>query len=326
MPNPTRGDLYVNKLLGNFAVGWVQSQNVYIAGKVFTNIPVDDKTGNYGEYNRADWMRDEAEERAPGNESAGGGWDIDNSAEYICRRISYHFDVDNEKLASTQKPFNLKKDGTRFVSQKLLINRERKFANRYFGASKGWNDRAGVAGTPSTNQFKQFNKDGSKPADTIMAYIDEIAGYGFKPNKITSSPDVYRCLCNHSDVLSRIQYSQKGIVTADLLAELFGVEEFLVARAVANTAPKGAAENTNFIFQNGLLITYSDPNPTIESPTAGATFSWRAYAGASDLGSRIKEFPIDEKDCVRIEGDMASDQKMVSGILGTFMAGVLAAA
>jgi hypothetical protein len=324
---PIRSSLYVNKLLSDFAVGWVQSQDVFVAGKVFTYIPVDEKVGNYGEYNRADWLRDEAAPRAPGAESAGGDWDQDLTGEYNCKRISYHSDVDNEKLAIAQKPFNLKRDATKFVSRKFLIRNERKFATDFFGASKGWNDRAGVDSGPSTNQFIRFNKTGSTPVDTIQAYRDEIAAYGFKPTTILASPDVHRCLCNHTDVLGRIQYSQKGIVTDSLLAELFEVKNYYVGLAVANTAAKGATEDTGFIFENGLLIAYVDPNPgSVDTPTAGATFAWKNYAGASDLGTRIKEFPIDAKDCVRVEGDQAIDMKMVVGALGTYLATPLAVA
>jgi hypothetical protein len=322
---PNRTDLYVNKLLGNFAVGWMQSQDVFVAGKVFSYLPVDEKTGNYGEYDRADWLRDEAAPRAPGTPSAGGDYDIDLSGEYICKRISYHSDVDNEKIAVTQKPFNLKRDATRYVSRKFLIYNERKFSTDFFGASKGWNDRAGVDSGASTNQFIRFNKTGATPVDTVQKYRDEIAAYGFTPNVILASPDVHRCLCNHADVLGRIQYSQKGIVTDSLLAELFEVKNYYVGRAVANTAAKGATEATSFIFSNGLWIGYVDPSPgSVDTPTAGATFAWRNYMGASDLGTRVKEFPIDERDCVRIEGDQAVDMKMISGVLGTYLATPLA--
>jgi hypothetical protein len=325
---PDRHDLYVNPLLGNFAVGWLQKQEAFVATKIFKHLPVDTKTGNYGEYNRADWLRDEAKERAPGSESEGGDYDIDITPEYNCKRISFHHDVDNQKLAEAQKPFNLKKDGTSFVMRKFLIRDERRWATDFFNSGKGWNDRTGVdSSSPSTNQFTRFNKSGSTPVSVIQGYCDEIAAYGFRANTILASPDVHRVLCNHTDVLGRIQYSQKGIVTSSILAELFEIKDYYVGYAVANTAAKGAAENTDFIFKNGLWIGYVDPEPSsVDTPTAGMTFAWKAYTGASDKGTRVKEFPIDARDCVRIEGDRAIDMKLCCGVLGTFLQTPLATA
>jgi len=319
---------YVNKLLSNWGVGWWQRQENYIALKVATVLPVKQRTGNYGSMDRADWFRDEVAERVRGQESAGGDYEVDLDNEYNCRRRSFHYDIPNDELEETDKPFDLKRDGTRFVMQKFAIRAERQFASSFLGSGKGWNDRTGVASTtPSTNQFTQFNKTGAKPVDVVHEYRDEIAGYGFKPNVFIASPDLHRCLCNHDDVLKRIQYSQKGIVTEDLLAELFEIEHYYVARAVANTAVKGAAENTGYIFRNGFWLGYIDPTPaSVETPTACMTFALEKYFGATRLGSRIKEFPIDEKDCVRIEGDQAIDMHIVEGALGTYGISPLATA
>jgi hypothetical protein len=112
---------YVNKLLSNWGVGWWQRQENYIALKVATVLPVKQRTGNYGSMDRADWFRDEVAERVRGQESAGGDYEVDLDNEYNCRRRSFHYDIPNDELEETDKPFDLKRDGTRFVMQKFAI-------------------------------------------------------------------------------------------------------------------------------------------------------------------------------------------------------------
>ena len=58
---------------------------------------------------------------------------------------------------------------------------------------------------------------------------------GMRPNVAIMTPDVERVLANNSLVLDRIKYTQRGIVTRDLLASLFGADNAYVLSAVEYT-------------------------------------------------------------------------------------------
>jgi hypothetical protein len=58
------------------------------------------------------------------------------------------------------------------------------------------------------------------------------------------------------------------------------------------------------------------------TPSAGYTFTWNGYLGASETGSRIKVIRADLLESDRVEIDMAYDQKLVSADLGYFFGAI----
>jgi len=97
MPNPTAGDVHVDRLLGNISTAYIQKQSAFIADKAFPVVPVDNKSDRYTSYSKEDWLRDEAQERAPGTESAGGSYEIDTSPSFYCRKYAFHKDIDESE-------------------------------------------------------------------------------------------------------------------------------------------------------------------------------------------------------------------------------------
>jgi hypothetical protein len=81
---PTAGDVHVNHFLSDLSVAYIQKQSSFIADKVFPVVPVEHQSDRYPVYNKDDWFRDEAQERAPGTESAGGGYEVDTKPTFYC--------------------------------------------------------------------------------------------------------------------------------------------------------------------------------------------------------------------------------------------------
>jgi hypothetical protein len=134
------------------------------------------------------------------------------------------------------------------------------------------------------------------------------------------SPSVFYALKNHEDILDRIKYTEKGIVTADLLAALFEVDEVHVAWAVVNTAVSGATDVINFVMGKHLLLCHVAPRPALKTPSAGYIFTWTGLLGAGAFGNRIVRIPMDTLGLgtERIEGEIAFDAKIISQELGCF--------
>jgi hypothetical protein len=149
---------------------------------------------------------------------------------------------------------------------------------------------------------------------------------GIRPNVLVIGAEVYAAHKNHADILDRIRYTQKGIVTTDLLAQLFDVDQVLVAWAVKNSAAKGAAENNAFIFGKGALLAYRAPRPGLKTASAGYTFAWTGLEGAGAFGNNMTrlEMPWLGRGTERIEGEMAYDMQVVAKDLGTYFTSVVA--
>lgn len=320
MPQPTRGDVHVNQPLTNISIAYIQDQNNFIADKVFPNIPVPKQSDRYFVYDRSSWFRDEAQLRAPGTESAGGGWDIDNTPTYYANVWAIHKDVDDQIRANADSPINMDRDSTEWVTQQLMIRREKAWASKYFAQSIWATDRQGVAAGPTGTQFLQWDDPAATPIEDITTSalnVEQLTG--FRPNTLVLSPYVFNAIKNNADVIDRVKYTQTGVVTTDMLAGLFEVDRVLVARGVNDTANEGATSVYDYIISNkAALLVYSNPRPSILQPSGGYTFSWNGLLGAGAAGNRIKRFRMEELSSDRIEGEMAFDQKLIAADLGVF--------
>jgi len=322
MPQPTAGDVHVNAPLSNILVAFIQNSANFIADKVFPNIPVQKQSDRYFTYNRRDWLRNEVRERASGTESAGSGFRVDSEQNYSATVQAVHKDIDDQMRANQDEPLNMDRDGTEWVAGQMMAKRDIMWALNYFKLSTWTGSSTGVDIVPTT----KWDATGSTPVEDINAQVIAMASKtGKKPNKMVVTPTVFNILRNHADVLDRIKYTEKGIVTEALLASLFGIDEVLVPWGVQDTSVEGAATDaTDFIIKSDqVLMVYAEPNPGILKASAGYTFSWNGYLGAGAFGTRVKRFRMEQLASDRIEGEMAFDQKIISSLLGVFFNDVL---
>ena len=324
MPNPTFTDIHVNQPLTNISVAWIQEQKAFIADQVFPSIAVQKQSDRYFVYLREDWYRDEAMKRIYGAESAGGGYGLDNTPTYFCDIWGYHKDVTAQDRANSDTPLAPDEDATLFVSQKMLLKREVEWASRFFATGIWGTEYTGAAATLG-NARKYWSSSGSAPIQDVSDMQIAIqAATGYKPNVLVLGPHVYADLRNHNDVLDRIKYTQKGIVTADLLATLFDVEKVVVAGAVKNASASGAVESTNFIIGKHALLAYVPARPALRTPSAGYIMAWTGLEGAGAFGNRIAKLSMDwlGLGTTRIEGEMAFACELVASVLGGFFYGI----
>lgn len=317
MPQPTRGDVHVNRPLTNVSIAYIQNAKDFIADQVFPNVPVLKQADRYFKYTKEFWFRTSAQKRAPGSESAGAGFGIDNTPTYFCDVWAEHIDIDDQTRTNADQPLDLDRDGTMFVTQGLLLRREIQFMSKYMQAST-WTGHADF--TP-TAKWDNASGDPLYDVDQLKSAIKSQTG--FQPNTLVVSNDVFYALRNNALILDRIKYTQKGVVTEELLAMLFGVDKFLVAGAVLNSGVEAGTASYDFLVKDCALLCYSNPTPSILQPSAGYTFGWQGLFGAGALGNRIKTFRIEPRACDRVEGEMAFDMSIVGSDLGAFCTSVL---
>jgi hypothetical protein len=328
--NPTAGDVHINRPLTNMSVAWMQEQANYIADVVFPVVPVMKQSDLYWQFDRGDWLRALAEKRAPGTQSAGGGFGI-NTASYFADVWAYHKDVDDQTRANADALMDPDRSAVQFVTQANLTRRELEWATNYFAVSIwGGTDQEGITGSSlGSNQFQFFDESGSLPIQVIRAQKQAILGLtGFRPNTLVLGSEVWNVLQDHADFTDRITAGQTpggpAIVNRAVLAAVLELDRVLVSDAVINTGPEGGTESTGFILGKSMLLCHSAPSPAIDQPSAGYTYSWTGLPGAGSTGTRIKRFRIEKESSDRVEGEMAWDQKVVASELGRFFKTVIA--
>lgn len=320
---PDRSDMHIDKALTNISVQYLQDSANFIAGQVFPMVPVKKQSDRYFVYLRDDWFRDEAEERAPGTESAGGDYDIDNTPTYFCRKYAYHKDVVEEDRTNADDPLTPDEDAVAFVTDKLLLNKENNWANKFFKDGVWSFDYEGMVSGGTGGEFIYWDDyANSQPIEDITKFATEQSERtGKRPNTMVMGRKAYDALKNHPDFLDRVKYTQKGVVTTDLIAEMFDVERVLVANAIQNTAERGKTANMSFIMGNHVLLCYTTNAPKLKTATAGYTFVWTGLMGANAFGGRINRFsmPALGIGTERIECELAYDMKVVAADMGTFL-------
>jgi hypothetical protein len=335
---PSRGDVHVNRPLTNISIAFVQSQDAFVASRVFPNIPVAKKSDAYFTYDRGEFNRDEMEERTPGTESAGGSYQISTDT-YFARTRAYHKDVPDEVRANADSPINLDREATEFLTRKALIKREVTWATAYFTAGAPgdtWTfDVDGAAArsaafdpTAAGNNDVVFWDDASStPIEDVRLlkrYVLERTG--FMPNTLTLGRPVYDALVDHPDIVGRIDRGQTtgpAMANRRALAALFEVEDVLVMDAIQNTGVEGQTAVHAFIGGKHALLSYKPASPGLMTPSAGYTFSWTGAVGSGNDGLRIKRFRMEHLESDRVEIGMSYDQKKTSADLGAFFGAIV---
>jgi hypothetical protein len=325
---PTRAQTHVDRILTNISVAYMQDPSVYIADKVFPLIPVPQQSARYFQYKKEDWFRDDAQERALGTESAGGDYDIDNTPTYFAKKYAYHKDVFEEDRVNSDVPLTPDQDATEFVSDKLLLRREVIWAARFFVTGVWGTEYTGnsTASAYASKTVMFWDNPASTPIEDVTRMLSDMGeATGKRPNTIVLGQRVYDALKNHPDFLDRIKYTQKGVVTTDLIATLFECPSVYIASAVKNTANPKDTATMGYIFGKNVLLCYSEPNPGLKKASAGYIFNWTGLLGSGAYGGRILRIPVPllGEGTERIEGEMAFDMKVVAKDLGCFINGAV---
>lgn len=321
MPQPTRSQVHINAPLTNVSVAYLQAQAKFVARQVFPAIPVSKQSDAYFTYPKGQWFTDEMQERAPGTESAGSGYPI-GSDTYGCRVWSLHRDVADQIRENADSPIDLDKEATEWLTLKWLIRQERLFASNYFTTGVWTGSSSGGDIAPAT----KWDAAGSDPVNDVEVQMDAMERQtSFRPNVMVVTSAVNTALKNNADIKDRVKYTQRATITEELLASLFGVEKYVVARATYNSAAEPSAAAMSFITGgDGVLLAYAPPSPGLLTPSAGYIFDWTGMDGGGAQGQRIKTFRMEHLASDRVEIEAAFDMKRVASDLGVFFNDVLA--
>ena len=323
MPQPTLSDVHVNRPLTNISVAFMQSEPDFVAMKVFPKVPVQKESDRIIVYPKGQWFRNQAKKRAPGAESAGSGFDIENTLSYNTERFSIHQDVPNRVRDNSDAPIALERDASRFTMSQIMLAQEIDWTNQFFTTSIWTGSTTGGDITPG-NLWDTATGD---PIVDIRNQIRSVKSKtGYRPNKIVFSRDAWDAVIDNPNVLSRVNggstNNTPAIVTRNLMAQLLELKEVLISDAVVNSATEGATDSIDFVAGKDVLLAYSADSPSILAPTAGYSFVHTGRA-ATIGGVMTKRFPIVKEDAVRVESEMDWDFKVIASELGVFFNNVV---
>lgn len=312
---PSPSSVHVDRTLTNMSVA-VMSEEGFIADSVFPTIPVNKQSDLYRTYDRGSFQRDEMSKRAPGAESSTIGYST-STTPYYADVYSLAVDIDEQTEENADEEVDLDLEATMLLAQAARINRDRNWASTFFGASI-WTGEETLSGTSQFSDYAQ-----STPLEKIEEKrVSMMELTGFAPNTMVMGPRVWQQLKNHPDLVDRLnrgQTSGPAKVLQQNLAELLEVDRVLVPSAIFNNGVEGATDDFDFLYGKNLLMMYVPERPGRYTPSAGYTFTWQGFSGASAAGTRVKRFDMAQTSSRRIEIESAYDQKVIAPELGSII-------
>ena len=316
----TPSSVHIDQPLTNLTLAYVQSQENFIADKVFPTVGVAKQSDKYYIYDRASMNRSgDVKKLAPRTEVDRIGLALSNSS-YFADVYGLGMDFDEQTLANEDAALEIRAAGAQTLVNRILIDREEKFASTFFAASV-WTGES----TPA-NLWSDYTNSTPITDVTTARRAMQLTSGGYKPNTMVVGKEVRDILINHPDILARLNggatVSNTALVTNAKLAEIFEVESFFVMEAVKNSGAEGLAESNAFIGGKHALLTHTPSSAGLMTPAAGLTFAWNSISGVNNLGVSIESFSDDALKRMQvaehIQAKMAYDMKVVGADLGYF--------
>lgn len=327
MPLLTPSQVHSDAPLTNLTLAYVQSQESFIADKVFPIVGVDKQSDKYYKYDRANMNRTgDVKKLAPRTEVERIGMTISED-NYFADVYGLGMDFDEQTLANEDAALDIRSAGAQTLAMRLMIHREKQFADTFF--------TTGVWGTDRTlSGSSQWDHADSTPISdvTTASRTIQLASGGFRPNTLVVGRETHDALVNNSDILARLNggatVSNTALVTKAKLAEIFEVENYYVMEAVENDTKEGATETNTFIGGDSAMLCYTPSNAGLMTPAAGLTFAWNSLPGVNNLGINVESFSDDalkrQQIAEMIQVKMSYQMKMVGSELGYFFADCVA--
>jgi hypothetical protein len=216
----------VDPVLTNLA--WGYKNAAMVASALFPRVGVDKEAGKipvfgkeaFKEYNTFRALRGNTNIMPVGSRS---------TVDVVLDEHDLAYPIDRrEKGDST---FDEQKIGQKIVQDAMALRHEIQCA--LIACTAGSYDAANKVTLSGTTQFSHAS---STPIATIeTAKTAVAASCGMKPNTMVMGGAVYDTLAQHSTLLDRIKYSMKGVLTLDLMKEIFGIPNIFVGDALKSS-------------------------------------------------------------------------------------------
>lgn len=217
----------------------------YVADRVFPILDGVDPKCKILKYQKGAWFRDEAGIRAPGTRSKRGGFPV-TGVSLSTEEYSFASEVTKEdrRLAKSQNapPLKPDQDAIEFAADRIDLKKERRVASVVTGTTwvdgnSGGEDAEGLwSPAGSTNTLIADITKGSKAIKSAT---------GLTPNVLLIDYATYMAAKECEAILDKIKYTERGVLTRDLLAAILDLSEVLVADAVYSSANE-KADGTDF--------------------------------------------------------------------------------
>ena len=285
------GNVHIDKVLTEISIEWPINKN-FAGPMLFPAVNVKKQSDKYYVFDRETTKLEIHDVRAPGtvaNEIPGRKVSVDT---YYANEHSLQIAVTDEERTNVDVPLTPDQDAVELVTERIILGREKAMKDI---ATNTANYAAGHSTTLSgTAQWDVANYATSNPISDIRTGVRTIHSKLFSPPNFALIPWlVMSNLEDHPDFIERIKYSERGILTEEIIASILGLPMVVVPGTGYSTAAAGVAAtsaNITYLWGKDVILAFVPPRPSPRAIGFGYEFVW-GYGAQAQQVDRWREDP-----------------------------------
>ncbi len=279
------GNVHVDRVLTNISIRY--SNAGYVGERFFPTLRVQKESDKYRVFGREEWGPAHQDFRAPGsvaNEIPGKALSLDT---YFANEHALQIPVTDEERENADEGLNPEADGTELVTSRILLGRE--LAMKTLITTSTNYPAAGTVALSGTSQWNDYAN--SNPIANIRTAVRQVHSQIFtRPNTAIIPYQVMSQLEDHPDFIERIKYSERGIMTDEIIGSVLGIQNIIVPEVGQNTAALGLTPTFGYLWGKDVVLGWVPQRAAPNQLAVGYEFSW-PIGGNVQVVDRWRETP-----------------------------------
>lgn len=273
MATPHPSDYNSDAALVGWAIHYSLHAEQHFADKMFPPILMDKEAGEYKVVDVEDFFRVGLQE-VPDGEPTPIVTQSFKAETYQTRVVGGRTQVTRRAMNNANKTGI---DPTRMAMMKIMkeamLKRDMDFASTFFptGTTALW----GTGDNYTKNLATAEKWDATPTPGNVMTLVKDIRSRvqsksGDMINRMLIGRKAFDRLTEHPELLDKIKHTQKGVITRELVAQLFEIDEVIIADAPYNDAVEGAPRSIKRHGDTSALFAYVNAGmPSDDGASAG---------------------------------------------------------
>lgn len=300
-----------NPILTQTAVKFMHNAKEFAGSALFPIFLTGEQAAQYYVFDRENALNIPKNiQRAPGTGYARSLMKLSDDS-YSCKEYGHEEPVDDIEKAKYASALDADNASVTRSTNIVLVNHE----IRSHALATG----SGVTSSTPGTKWDAADPDPVGDVDAAKEVIHD--NCGLDANTMIISRDVFNILKELSVILDKIKYTQKGVLTPELLAGVFNVENLVVAGTVTNSAAEGQTISPAKIWGDSVVLAHVNKAQDLKAPNFGRTFAWSKFTGRK--GILVKSYREEKINSDIHRATQNTDEKLVGAECGYHLSDVL---
>lgn len=179
--------------------------------------------------------------------------------------------IDFDQDVMAEAPLDFEIDIVNFLSEQMAITKELALYN-LLSSTSTLTQNTTLSGADQWSDYAN-----STPFEDLKTAAQQQRLNGLRPaNTMFMSFYTFSILQQHPDLIERVKYSTLGVLTQEMMQNLFsqfGITRLIVSSAVYDTAAEGLTASNSFIWGKHVWLGYITPTPGLRTVNGAYTFT-----------------------------------------------------